>query len=223
MKILSVLILSVVIQSCDSPQRTRSPFGSEVGEFGTNSGSEDAFTSIDTDNSGGNVPPQTENDTNRDLLGEGYDSCNLNYTQSTTNAIGYFALCQNSMIPTGFKLKMAQSDTNSGTCFVPIHIQSNNTAFNIGIAQCVRNNAEQVYDMNLATTRNELLNGVMIVKASSIDYYMACMSAKVKYINQYCPNNPNNQQCTLLAEQYASTVCNEFAGNHQGQYKQVRL
>lgn len=214
---LSALIL--FIQACDQPVRTTVPVSSDFQPSplsnDDNSGSDGNDDNIDPD-----IP--TDDDNPYDL-GYGFEECNLNPTYFKNN-IGHFALCQNEYIETSFKLKMAASDTTNGTCFVPTHYVGENS-FKLGSAQCVRQEANRVYDMTLTKERSEAITGVMVIKYSSLAPYMNCMNAKVNYMLTYGGGYgcQYDYYCNQAAENYAQGVCQQFVSQHNQYYLPVRF
>jgi hypothetical protein len=231
MKALLVLSTLILTQACDQPVRTR-----VEGSSGTVSTTDSTaqcqggyVTASDgkvvcSDNIDGASPTTPTTPTNDDdgvTSESGFETCNLNYQYYGTS-IGSFALCQNSQNESSFKLKMEQTDTNTGTCFVPINIQSGGNSFSLGIAECVHNQANKVYSMTLSKTRAESINGVMVIKSNALNSYMQCMSAKTDYLNAY-PGCQYDSNCTQAATNYANSVCTNFVQNYSAYYKQVNL
>lgn len=212
----SILILT---QACDQPTRTRIPttdkngidspvnFTTPTSGDGSDNTSGDGITDTNNGTGGTNTPMP------------GFDNCILDYQYFATN-IGSFALCQNENQENRFRLKMQNSDIQNGTCFVPVHVQSNGQSFKLGIAECVRNQAGQEYDMILTKERSEAINGVMVVKANAINAYMQCMSAKVDFISAY-PGCQYDPACMQAADNYANSVCTQFVQVYSNDYKQV--
>lgn len=218
MKILFTLSLIMFIQSCDNPTRTRfQTVGAPLSDGEGNSSS--VIGDNETGSSGQPTPAPEENNTSASE--PGYEDCQLNYNQFS-NSIGYIAICQHDQDERQFKFKLSQSDYNQGTCFVPIHILSNGNSYKLGIAQCVNNQADKVYYMTLRKERAEPINGIMVIKAGSLNAYMQCMNAKADYIRQH-PGCEYDRQCMYRADQYAYSVCSQFKNNHYQYYKQLNL
>ena len=215
MKSIGLILILIATIACDTPQRSRTPFGDPVSTSSDN-GSQGVV-----DNSNNN--DQTSNDGITDDGGSsnntGFENCNLEYRYFATN-IGYFGLCQNEAMENKFKLKMNESDLQYGTCFVPVHVQTDGTSYKLGIAECVRNEKDKEYQMILTKDRPEAINGVMVVKAIGINAYMQCMSAKVDFINAY-PGCQYDPACLQAADNYANSVCSQFVNTYSNDYKQV--
>jgi hypothetical protein len=230
MKALLLLSTFIITQACDQPVRTRvSGSTTSTSSGGTsNSGgvcqggyvtaSDGAVVCSDNVDSGGTTTPVDDGNTTTD---PGFETCNLNFQYYGT-AIGSFGLCQNTQNESAFKLKMEQTDSNIGTCFVPINIQSGGNSFSLGAAECVHNQANKVYSMTLSKTRAENINGVMVIKSNALNSYMQCMSAKTDYMNAY-PGCQYDANCTQAATNYANTVCTNFVQNYSSYYKQINL
>ena len=225
MKFGLLLILIFNFVSCDRPARTRFP---------TTSGSDPIDAIINGDGGGQNVSDNDNGsddditETDDDLTEPGYDNCSLTgYPFWGGSSIGYLNICQNSLNESTFKLKMANSDTSTGTCFIPVHIQSNGSSFNVGIAECFHNQANKVYDMILSKNRGESVNGVFVIKAGTpVNEYFRCMSAKTDYLSGFQYPSVVNQQCyysSQNADVYANCVCNNFKNAFSAYYKEVSL
>lgn len=220
MKLLVATILFIfTLVACDAPQRTRYPY--DV------SGSSDNGTSTaGTEQPDPSDQTGSETDNNDDTASsDGFEGCNLSY-QHDGKLIGYFGLCQNNDLETRFKVKMANSDSTTGTCFVPIHRESNGNSFKLGIAECVNNEADREYTFTLTKERSEAINGVMVLKANALNAYMQCMSAKIDYINAYSTslfNCANDLACLQAANNYAYNICSQFQQIYSSYYVQVNL
>jgi hypothetical protein len=225
MKAINLLFFIFLLQACDTPQRTRNPYGLELPVSSSETPGEDSKVSdVDSDGAGDDKSDDSTDGGVSDTptTTTGFEDCNLSF-QFFGNAMGYFGLCQNSEMETKFKLKMAMSDTSVGTCFVPIHIQNTGSSFKLGIAECVHNEANKEYEMTLTKDRGENVNGVMVIKSNALNAYMQCMSAKVDFINAYAPNCAYDSNCLQAADNYAANVCSQFVSTYKNYYKQVPL
>lgn len=236
MKLITFILLApIFFMSCDTPQRTRTPYQipltqgtgtSDTDNNGNGNSGTDNVTNSDTnsgsDNSSNDNSNNNDNNDSSNSSTTGFEDCNLEY-QYFGNSIGYFGLCQNSESETKFKLKMASSDSSLGTCFVPLNIQNNNNSFNVGIAECVHNEANKDYDMTLTKNRSEAINGIMVIKANALNAFMQCMSAKTDFINAYAPTCAYDTNCLIAAENYAASVCNQFVQTYSNYYLQVQF
>ncbi|MEX0798128.1 MAG: hypothetical protein WD025_01710 [Bacteriovoracaceae bacterium] len=217
MKNLLIFALFLTV-ACDAPQRTRYPT-SASGDYSSVFGDSGAGGS----SQGGSGDGNGNGDGGADDHGSsepGFEECNLGHQYYGGN-IGYFGVCQNSGDERKFKSSFAKADISEGTCFVPMHIQGSQS-FNVGRAECVHNQANKTYYMTLYKSRQDDTNGVMVLKAGSVNAFMQCMSAKANYI-QSRPGCLYDYNCMQAANQYASTVCNSFVKNHQNNYKQVHF
>lgn len=218
-----LVILLFIITACDTPMKTRDPYGNTIGTTGSDSSVTDSNTDTSNDDDDSDDDSDDSDDSDDDVTSEdGFESCNTNYQYYGGSPIGYFALCQNTDNETKYKLKMKSSDSSVGTCFVPVHIQSNGNSFKLGPAQCVHNEAAKLYNMTLYKERTENINGVMVIKANALNAYMQCMTAKVDYISAY-PNCQYSSACLSAANQYANTVCTNFVNSYRNYYKQISL
>ncbi len=89
--------------------------------------------------------------------------------------------------------------------------------------------------------RQEAINAVMVIKATSLNSYMGCMNSKEDYLlaaySQVQPGQPccyqrvyhagryhclqANPTCDSAANNAAATTCNNFKSTHGSNYKQV--
>lgn len=214
----SLIFASILIftQACDQPTRTRIP-SNQTGTSGNTQNFTDPAIGDEDGGGGDNVTPVNPGEGGDQM--PGFENCILDYQYFVSN-IGSFALCQNQNQENRFKLKMQNSDLQHGTCFVPVHVQSNNQSFKLGIAECVKNQAGREYNMILTKERGEAINGVMVVKATAINAYMQCMSAKVDFISAY-PGCQYDAACMQAADNYANSVCTQFVQVYSNDYKQV--
>ena len=220
MKRLLLLVLFTLV-SCDAPVRSRYiesgdyPSFSDGGGDGAGSGNGEGGDSFSGDDSGQNGSGQ-DSASNE----PGFENCNLGHRYSA-GSVGAFGICQSNQDERRFKASMAQSDSSQGTCFIPVHIQGDKS-FNVGRAECVRNQANKTYYMTLYKSRGETVNGVMVMKANSVNAFMQCMSAKANFINMY-PNCMYNTACMAAAEQEAQFYCSLFVQNHRNNYRQIQF
>lgn len=224
MKITILLLMTFLIQSCDSDQRTRFQQISTADTVAdpnivsaTDFDTEDPFTTPTEE------PVTTVFDTTSVNSEPGFENCNLGYQYFGGSQIGSFGLCQSELNQNTFRVRLAQTDTSVGTCFVPLHINSDGSSFKLGIAECVHNQADTIYPMILTTERSEEINGVMVIKAGApVAQFFDCMNARATYFAAV-PNCQFNQQCVSQADQFANNICTSFVGNYNTFYSQVNL
>lgn len=242
-KLLSLTLLKFIMVSCDVPQRAESI--TEYTGQQTNSSGQIIIDSNPTGNTGTSTGT---NETPSTVAG--YEYC-TNTTPYNGQNIGMFGLCRHSADERKFRVKFVNAST-SGTCFVPTHRLNDGSSFKIGIAECVYNQAGSSYYMTLnkensapsyVNPRTESINSVMVLDATAVNPYMACMNAKESYFlsarqvpgNYQSPpccyqaqNSPNglrcmqpNPSCEQNANTHASSVCGQFVQNYTGKFKQV--
>ncbi len=241
MKILILLMTTILIQSCDSDQRSR------ILDVDQSTVDPATFTTPDAgfpiaDPAAG---PVILNPTTDPLIAvnlePGFENCDISYRFNGGFNIGTFALCQSSLQSANFRLRMAQSDLSVGTCFVPLHINNDGSSFKLGIAECVHNQQGTIYPMILTTDQtltidpqtgqNYELNGVMVIKAGdAVARFFDCLGARDNFLQSYFQSTPNcefNQQCVAqgnnLANNFANNICSQFVGNYNDSYLQVRF
>ena len=244
MKLLTLLtLLSFILVSCDAPVRTRVPTD-EV--LSTGSGGLGAAQEEEQEEEGNGGNGNNGNNGNTGNEEPGFEDCAYLTPQFNGGSIGYFGICQNENDERSHKAIFAESSTQ-GTCFVPIHIQNDGTSFKLGRAECVHNQANKNYYMNLnkelvppnfSYPRPEKINGVMVIKYDSLNAYMGCMNSKEDFLRttpgccynqvynpstgRYNCTNPN-PQCDQAANNYANNICNLFVQNHTDNYRQVNF
>ncbi len=213
-----------MVSACDSPRKTRDPYSSVNGSTITTSGTTDNTTDDSTSDSATDDTTDSTDDSTTTTTG--FENCNLNY-QYFNQYIGNFAICQNSLDDTKFKIKISQNDYTEGTCFVPIRRNTNGTSFKLGIAECVNNEAGKEYTATLSKeNQNYKINGVMVLKARALSPYMMCMNAIVDYnnymANPYYGSNNIDSGCYQSSygnsNTYAQCVCNKFVSYYKLYY-----
>ena len=242
-KLLILTFILSTLLACDAPVRTRYPStGTLPSGVGSNAGAQNVIEGDSQNNASSNGNSATSGNNGNNSSGEpGFENCDLGL-QYSGGTLGYFGLCQHSSDERRFKAIFAQASTE-GTCFIPIYVQNGGTSYKLGIAQCVHNQANTPYYMTLnkelmpptfSYARPEQINGVMVIKSSSVNAYMGCMNAKEDYLvatygccyqsvphqgRMYClQTNPN---CENPATTYANNVCSSFVQNHSNNYRQV--
>lgn len=221
MKSLLLTFLLILSVACDTPVRNRSPYAQPTDTSSKDNPDDNPSVGgqgKDNDGDGDAGEGGSGSETTQD---DGFKDCNIGYVYYALR-IGNFGLCQSSKDETKFKLKLANADTSIGTCFVPIHVNSDGSSYHLGSAQCVNQEADRVYDMTLTKDRTENINGVMVVKANALNGYMQCMTAKMQFIQTY-NNCVYNSYCMASADQWAQEVCYNFTQVYDGHYYQVNL
>lgn len=211
-------LVLLVLFACDAPQTTRRAPADYLNNASTYTNGTNNF--VDPGDGIGDGTDGSGNDIIDPIITSdpGFENCDLGI-QYNASSIGNFGVCQSTQDETKFKAIFGSTDTSVGTCFVPVHI-SGATSFKLGIAQCVHNVASKSYDFTLSKQRAEPLNGIMVIKASSLNSYMQCMNAKANYINSV-PGCAYNQSCVNAATNYANQICSSFISYHSSHYKQV--
>ena len=214
MKTILLFLLYFALTSCDVPSRSRTYTTTSSTDSDTSGTTTNVTTDDEDDDS-------SESDDVTSITG--FSSCSLAYSYYNSN-IGYFGLCQSSANEKIFKLKMAQSDSSTGTCFVPIYIDSSGNSYKVGTSECVNNVAGQVYTVTFTkTTSTYSINGVMALKANALTAYEQCMSARDTYINYYGSSCYYSSSCLSAANNYASSICSSFVSSYSNYYVQVEL
>ena len=212
MKIIILASLIALLQSCEAPTKQR--------VYQTSSGSTTTTTTTSTETSS----DENDSETETVISGTGFSGCDLSYNYYNST-IGYFGMCQSTTTETMFKIKMANTDTTIGTCFVPIYVSGTGSSYNVGTAECVNNQASTVYTVSFTKTNSSYaINGMMVLKANALSGYEQCMSARDTFIAAYggttCSSNSN---CLAAANNYANNICSTFMSTYSSYYVQVNL
>lgn len=237
--LLSTFTMAFIFTACDAPVRTRVPTASDYSVAQTESDSYTEGTGT-TDGSGVVDSGETGNETTE----PGFEDCEYLSPEFNGGSLGNFGLCRHTTDERRYKTVFAQSNY-SGTCFIPVHVQTSGNSFKLGNAECVHNQADTNYYMTLTKelvapyfsySRPEAINGVMVIQASSLNSYMGCMNSKEDYLigtTGCCLQRVYNQstgrysctsinsQCESAANNYANNICALFKQNHGNNYRQV--
>lgn len=232
-----ILLLNILVISCDTPVRTRVPVTDSFTASEVNPAGQSDTIIKGSDKIDDPIDPQNQT---------GFDHCPYLDPEFDGGSMGYFGLCQNSDDRRVFKAVFAQTSTQ-GNCFIPIHILDNGNSYKLGKAECVHNQPDRNYYMTLTKEstppnytfpRPEQVNGVMVIKIQSVNAYMGCMNAKEDFFiatNGCCFQRTYNQstgryncvqpnqQCEPSANNYANNICNMFVQNHSNNYRQVNF
>lgn len=235
-----LFLLSFIITSCDAPVRTRVPSNTYLSDVGA-SGVDDNGVVANPDTNGGNGTITTGG-TGISTGSENFPGCEYLSPQYNGGSIGYFGLCQG-IDSRQFKAVLAESVP---TCFVPVHILNSGNSFKLGMPQCLPNPTpdtqypwtfvKEGVAPNFNMPRPEAINGVMVIRSTSVNAYMACMDAKENYFvvaqgccaqtvynsstNKYNCVQPN-PACEAAANAEANFRCGQFVQNHSDHYRQV--
>ena len=218
-KLVITICLLYSFTACDSPIRSRDPYAPAVDTSNIDTSTSEKEKEKETDKED-NTKSQSEG-IESDVADEGFEDCNLGAVHYEEK-IGNFGLCQSTKDEKVIKIKMQNADSSNGTCFVPIHVNSDGSSYHLGPAECVHHEADKEYTATLNKDRSENINGIMVLKANSLNGYMQCMSAKYQYINNYYNCN-YNQTCLNSADQWAYQVCLNFTQVYDGYFFQVNL
>lgn len=217
MKAILLSIFIIIFVACDAPSRPRNPYYVPVTSTDTDA---DTDTKTNPDQATGDTNQDDQNKNNDTTQVEaGFENCSLGYIYYASS-IGNFGICKNTQNEMKYKVKLANGDSSNGTCFVPIHINSDGSSYHLGPAECVHHEGGKEYSMTLSKDRSENINGVMVLKANALNPYMQCMTAKMQYINNYY-NCQYNQSCLQAADNWAYQVCNNFIQVYEGYFYQV--
>lgn len=218
MKFLILGILTLAVSSCDAPSGGRARTSRLPASLST---SQVNGTNFSPENSANPTATATSGTTTSE---PGFENCNLNSVQ-TVGTLGGVAICQSTLDETKIKVKFSTADQSVGTCFIPTHKNVDNTSLYIGMAQCTYHTANQILNGTLVKSRsgyaNASLNGVMIMKQTSITDYFACMDAVPNFIANNCPGQPTPPACVQQAQLFMQSVCQYFVS--RGNYIDKRL
>jgi len=182
-KIALLSLIALALFGCDQPIKSRYLNGTPgINPNGQGFGGDDNGATTGIGNGGGfttsgSIPNPSDND-NDPAVGPGFENCSLNY-QYYGASFGFFGACQNSTNERLFKVKF-QNSISQAMCFVPVHYNDDGTSYKLGRAECAQSIASgAVY--TVPTTKdlpNINVNGLMVIKYSSLNSYMQCMNYK---------------------------------------------
>lgn len=224
MKHYFILALSVfALVGCDAPTRTRlQPAYSNSGNNLSTGGSSSGTGTTTGWSSGGTTGSTTGSNNN---LPSGFENCTF-ATQGYSAGLGYVGACQSTLDETLIAVKPALTDTVTRTCLIPTYKDAGGSSSYIGQPQCTYTTQNTVVQGQLLKNRtgfsNYTLNGMMIMKESSLTAYFNCMDAYIKYVSQACPMGAQtNATCDQYARNYMSQLCTTFKSQHS--YIDMRL
>ncbi len=211
-----ILSLLVVITACDTPTRSRFPNSTVAGNNSSAPG-----TGFDL--GGGTTVPTTGTPV---PTSPGFESCNLTKSHSTAD-LGSLGICRHSSDETQVRFVTSLTNSSSRTCLIPTYKDSTGSSIYLGDPQCTYTEAEKIYTGKLHKNRQGLsqlpINGVMIMREGLLVEYYACMDSYQKWIQYYCPANPNYAPCVQNASNYRSTICTQFKTKYPNNYLDINL
>lgn len=217
----SLLFLAV---ACDNPQRTRTGVignGYNAGDMGNPPGWDNGFTTSGTQ--GGTTGSGNNNNNN---LPPGFENCDLTPKPGSYAAgIGYLGICQSTTDETSVVVKPSLSDS-ARLCLIPTYKSADGSSAYIGQPQCFIPQANVVTTGKLYKTRpgftHSPLNGVMVMKETSLGAYFTCMDAYVSYTVPPCIYGPKTSTyCHNMATARMTQLCNDFKAMNS--YIDIRL
>lgn len=218
--IMTLSLLAILLTGCDAPQRTRLV--------------DNALSSNNLSNSNGNFnqnpsnPVSTTGGSNGgavNTLPAGFSGCDIT-PKHYSSGLGTIGICQSSSSETSIVFKSNLTDTSARTCLIPTYKDASGSSAYIGQPQCLYTTENALVQGVLYKNRSGYssypLNGVMIMKESSLTPYYACMDAYVKYVSQACPYGAQtNASCDQYARNYMTQLCNTFKTTYS--YLDIRL
>lgn len=207
--LLSVLLLA---SACDSPQRNRLATtvntGNGLGE--PNTGSNPWNTGTSGSAGGGATGTSNSNP-------PGFENCDIS-AKYYASGINYMGICQSTLDETSVSVNSTVSDT-ARTCLVPTYKDGTGSSTYLGQPQCYAPQAGQIMMGKLYKTRQGFsgnpINGVMVLKETSLTAYYTCMDAFITFSHPQCPYGANtNQYCNQMARDRMATICNAFKTDH---------
>lgn len=223
------ILIATFLTACDAPQRTRSlttSYGSGISYNGTEgsstTGNLGGTTSSATN--GNSTTGSTSGSSNGSTtLPAGFTTCNT-ATSFYSAGIGYTSVCQSTALETSVRVMFTTTDQELGTCLIPTYKDTSGSSMYLGQPQCTFHNANQVIYGSLPKTRvgftNYPVNGVMVMKKSSLTAYFSCMDAYASYVATYCPTGVTSA-CQIAAQNFMASTCSQFKTQHS--YMDIRL
>ncbi len=196
MMLLTLLILAT---ACDSPQRNRLPstlnqsdgFRSSTGNLNSTSwttGTGSMTNPLDDSASGST--------TGNPARPAGFENCDITpkYHAMTINHIG---ICQSTLDETSLAVSSTVTDTTR-TCLIPTYKDQMGNSTYLGQPQCFipeqgKVSQGSVYKTRQGFTQNPI-NGVMVMKESSLGAYFTCMNAVALFPKSICPQGPTSSK-----------------------------
>jgi hypothetical protein len=217
--ILTLSLLATLFTGCDAPQRTR---------LMDNALSSNNLTQPGNLNPGNTTNPPTTTGSSTGggtSLPSGFSNCDIT-PKHYYAGLGTIGICQSSLSETSVLFKSNQDDKSSRTCLIPTYKDQSGSSAYIGQPQCLYTTENALVQGVLYKNRSGYtsypLNGVMIMKESSLAPYYACMDAYVKYVSQACPYGAQtNATCDQYARNYMTQLCNTFKTTYS--YLDIRL
>ncbi len=220
-KLMLALTICVLAVSCDSPQRNR------LASVTTGDGVQAPVPGNNNNNNNNNNPFNTGATTGSNNGGQnptkvnppaGFESCDLSPNKYYAAGIGYMGICQSSMNEGQVAVYPELSDSLK-TCLIPTYRDGSGNSTYLGQPQCFLPVALKISYGTLYKTRSGFtgnpINGVMIMKESSLTAYYSCMNAYVNYASSACPYGPRTSAaCDHAARALMTTSCNDFKAAH---------
>lgn len=223
-KLILFSFILTMVTACDAPQRTRLTQvpgysnGNGLTNPNTNSGSNGGGspwtpgTTTGSSNGGSNLP-------------SGFANCTFSNT-GYAPGMGYLGFCQSTLDETVIAMKASLTDTAVRTCLIPTFKDGNGSSAYIGQPQCTYTNQNAVTQGQLPKNRSGFsgytLNGLMVMKETSLTKYFKCMDAYISYVSPACPQGARtNATCDQYARNYMTQLCNDFKATSA--YMDIRL
>jgi hypothetical protein len=223
------LITLFIFTGCDAPQRNRplinsnsleqpaSPYGSPNNNnpWGTPTTGNGTTTGTTTGSSTSGQNPQRP---------PGYETCDITANHYSAG-LGYMGICQSTLDETSVAVLSTLSDTVR-TCLIPTYKDGSGSSTYLGQPQCFIPEANKVSMGTMYKNRNGFtdrpINGVMIMKETSLTAYFTCMDAYLNFRDSRCPMGARtNPFCDQLARSFMITKCDSFKMSHS--YLDLRL
>ncbi len=215
-------VTSILLTSCDTPQRTRATTSLNGDALQTASGAGPGLTDV---SAGGAASGATGGTTGGTTTDPNFPTCDLSLKYSTAD-LGQIGLCQSTVNETMFKFKSSLT-SDSRVCLIPTYKDTSGASTWLGQPQCTMTTAGSTYSGSLYKTRSGYtgysINGVMVMKEGLLTEYFQCIDAYINYINTYCPLNPNNTQCVNNANLQRNYLCNNFKTKYPNNYLDIRV
>lgn len=238
----ALTMMNLILVGCDAPQRTRNGIynsGSE-GFMANSSGSSGSGSSGGWWEAGNSSGGTSSSGSSSGGLGVGFESCDFS-NSAYASTIGHTGLCQSSLDETIVKIKTSIGDSAAKNCLIPTYKDGAGSSTYLGQPQCFFPQENVVTQGKLYKNRNGTfgtgvafvnlpLNGLMIMKEASLPAYFNCMNAIPNFRDIRCPYHASTApyyingtliSCSVLANSYMNTVCNDFKVVHP--YIDIRL
>lgn len=208
---LTILILAT---GCDTPQRNMLMDTSGMNGNNLNNPNTPSGTDKWTNGTGGTTGSNNGNTATKPA---GFENCNMSNTIAASG-MNRLAICQSTLDDMAVAVLSTVSESVR-TCLIPTYKDTAGNSTYLGQPQCYMPQANTVIQGKMYKTRtgyeSSTVNGVMIMKESSLGAYYTCMDSYRTFTHPACPYGAaSNAYCDQLAKSIMAQKCNNFKVDH---------